>query len=109
MERISMLEEMTVIEQGWALIRGAWALHPDAFRAMESHPNGTLIAVMVILLAGLSQGIGQSIVLFLNQVKPIRFVLSLGIAALLFVFSTGFWVLSVWLVSHLFMARMLHF
>lgn len=96
-----MLEEMTAIEQFWTLIRGASALHPDAFRAMENHPNGTLIAVIVILLAGLSQSIGQGIVLFLNQVKPIRFVLSLGIAALLFVFSTGFWVFSVWAVSHL--------
>jgi hypothetical protein len=95
-----MLEGMTPIEQFWTLVKGAWSLHPDAFRAMESHPNGALIAVIVILLAGLSQGFGQGIVLFLNQVKPIRFVLSLGIAALLFVFSTGFWVLSVWGVSH---------
>jgi hypothetical protein len=95
-----MLEGMTATEQFWALIRGAWGLYPDAFRAMESHPRGTLLAVVVVLLAGLSQSIGQSIVLFLNQVKPIRFVLSLGIAALLFVFSTGFWVFSVWLVSH---------
>ena len=95
-----MLEGMTAIEQFWTLIRGAWVLHPDAFRAMESHSNGTTIAVFVVLLAGLSQGIGQGIVLFLNQVKPIRFVLSLGIAALLFVFSTGFWVFSVWIASH---------
>jgi hypothetical protein len=100
MESASMLEGMTAIEQFWTLTQGAWSLNPDAFRAMERHPNGTLIAVIVILLAGLSQGIGQVIVLFLNQVKPIRFVLSLGIAALLFVFSTGFWVLSVWAVSH---------
>jgi hypothetical protein len=96
-----MLEGMTAIEQFWTLIRGAWVLHPDAFRAMESHSNGTTIAVFVVLLAGLSQGIGQGIVLFLNQVKPIRFVLSLGIAALLFVVSTAFWVLSVWGASHL--------
>ncbi len=91
---------MTPIAQFWILIRGAWALYPDGFRAIESHPQGTLMAVLVILLAGLSQGIGQAIVLFLNQVKPIRFVLSLGIAALLFVFSAGFWVFSVWLASH---------
>jgi hypothetical protein len=101
MESGSMLEGMTAIEQFWTLIRGAWALNPDVFRAMEGHPNGTIIAVIVVLLAGLSQGIGQGIVLFLNRVKPIRFVLSLGIAALLFVFSTGFWVFSVWIVSHL--------
>jgi hypothetical protein len=95
-----MLEGMSAIEQFWTLIKGAEILHPDAFRAIETHPEGTLIAVIVILLAGLSQGIGQGIVLFLNRVSPIRFVLSLGIAALLFVFSTGFWVFSVWIVSH---------
>jgi len=97
-----MPESMTAkLVQFWSLVQGANALNPDAFRAIEVHPAGILLAITVILLVGLSQSIGQGIVLFLNQVKPIRFVLSLGIAAILFVFSVAFWVLSVWVVSHL--------
>ncbi|WAL59928.1 YIP1 family protein [Thermocoleostomius sinensis] len=97
-----MPESMTTgLVQFWSLVQEANALNPDAFRAIEVHPAGILLAITVILLVGLSQSIGQGIVLFLNQVKPIRFVLSLGIAAILFVFSVAFWVLSVWVVSHL--------
>ncbi len=97
-----MPAEMTYsLDQFWRLVQGANALHPEAFQAIETHANGTLLAIAVIVLAGLSQSIGQAIVLFLNQVKPIRFVLSLGIAALLFAFSAAFWMLSVWGVSHL--------
>ncbi|NMF85193.1 YIP1 family protein [Nodosilinea sp. P-1105] len=97
-----MPELMTAgLDQFWPLVRGATALNPDAFRTIEDHGGGTLLAITVMLLAGFSQSLGQGIVLFLNQVKPIRFVLSLGIAAILFVVSAAFWVLSVWAVSRL--------
>jgi hypothetical protein len=86
--------------QFWELVKGAETLDPNVFRAIETQPDGTQMALTVLLLAGLSQAIGQGIVLFVNRVKPIRFVLSLGIAAILFVISTAFWILSVWFVSH---------
>ncbi|MBV8884905.1 MAG: YIP1 family protein [Chroococcidiopsidaceae cyanobacterium CP_BM_RX_35] len=91
----------TALDGFWDLLRGAMALHPEAFRLIETLPRGTQVAIYVLLLAGLSQAIAQSIVLFVNQVKPIRFMLSLGIAAILFVISTAFWIFSVWAVSHL--------
>lgn len=91
---------LTALDQFRELVQGATALNPDAFRLIETLPNGTQVVVYVLLLAGLSQAIAQSIVLFVNQVRPLRFVLSLGIAAILFVISTAFWVLSVWSVSH---------
>lgn len=90
----------TALSRFWELVQGATALNPEAFRLIETLPKGTKVAVYVLLLVGLSQAIAQGIVLFLNRVKPIRFVLSLGIAAILFVVSTAFWVLSVWIVSH---------
>ncbi|WP_088888881.1 YIP1 family protein [Leptolyngbya ohadii] len=82
-------------------IRGAIVLNPETFRAIESLPNADQIAFSVLLLAGLSQAIGQSIILFINRVKPLRFLLTLLIAAILFVFSYGFWVMSVWLVDRI--------
>ncbi len=90
----------TVLDQFWYLVQGAMTLNPEAFRLIETLPNGTQMSVYVLLLAGLSQAIAQGLVLFINQVKPIRFVLSLGIAVILFVISTAFWILSVWGASH---------
>jgi len=91
----------TALDRFWELVQGATALNSEAFRLIEMLPDGTKVSFYVLLLAGLSQAIAQGTVLFVNQVKPIRFVLSLGTAAILFVISTAFWVLSVWAVSHL--------
>jgi hypothetical protein len=88
------------LELFWQLVQGAMALQLEVFHLIETLPNGTKVAVYVLLLAGLSQAIAQSLVLFINQVTPIRFILSLGLSAILFVISTGFWVWSIWSVSH---------
>ena len=53
-------------------------------------------AVLTVFLAGISEAIGQSVVLFVNRVQPARFVLSLLINALLVAFGYAFIVLSTW-------------
>lgn len=58
------------------------------------------MALTVVLIAGLAHAIGQSVVLFINKIKPNRFVFSIAISAILFAFSYGFWALSTWFVSH---------
>ncbi len=58
-------------------------------------------AVAVVLLAGLSEGVAQSIVLFANKVKPARMLLSCATGALLFCFGYAFLVLSTWAVCRL--------
>lgn len=83
----------------WELVKGAIALNPHAFAAMASLPDASKVAIKVLLLAGFSQAIGQSIILFINRVKPLRFFLSLLLSAILFVFSYGFWIWSTWLVT----------
>lgn len=82
----------------WQLVRGAIALHPEAFKVMTRLPEANSIAITVLLLAGVSQAIGQSIILFVNRVKPIRFLLSILMSGFLFVFSYGFWIWSTWLI-----------
>lgn len=52
---------------------------------------------MTVILAGISESIGQSVVLFVNKVQPARFVLSLLINALLIAFGYIFTVLATWL------------
>lgn len=93
----------------WNLVKGAIALNPAAFEAISMSPQAIRIAVNVLLLAGLSQAIGQGIILFINQVKPLRFLLSLILSAILFVFSYGFWIGSTWLVSGVFFRQDLDF
>lgn len=83
----------------WELVKGALALNPKAFQVMAELPNANKVAIDVLLLAGFSQALGQSIILFINRVKPFRFILSLLLSAILFVFSYGFWIWSTWLVS----------
>lgn len=82
----------------WALIWGAIALRPEVFHQIQLYPHGERVALIIVLAAGLSQALGQSIILFVNRVKPFRFVLSLLLASLLFAISYLFWVGSTWVV-----------
>ncbi len=83
------------------LVSGALTLNPEVFNQINILPLGTEVALTIVLIAGLAQALGQSVVLFINKVKQLRFVLSLGISAILFAFGLGFWAISIWLVSHL--------
>ncbi len=83
------------------LIGGSFSLNRETFRAIVDISGGQTIALLVVLFAGLSLGVGQSIILFANQVKPIRFILSLLVNAILFVFGFLFLVLSTWLIGWL--------
>jgi len=54
-------------------------------------PHGSTVALIVVLAASLSQVVAQSVILFINRVKPVRFVFSLLIGAVLFAFGYIFW------------------
>jgi len=83
------------------LIGGAFSLNPDVFQTVVRLPQGQTVSLLVVLFAGLSLSVGQSIILFANQVKPVRFILSLILNAILFVFGFLFLVLSTWLIGWL--------
>lgn len=80
----------------WLLVRGAIALHPETFQSLQNQPNSLPAALTIVFIAGLAQSLSQIVVLFVNQVRPIRFVLSLWISALFFVIGYAFWALSTW-------------
>lgn len=86
------------LQQLWQLAGGALRLRTETFLELSNADQGLRVAIAVILLAGLSQAIGQSIVLFVNRVRPFRFVLSLFMSALLYLATYAFWVISIWLV-----------
>lgn len=92
----------TAINNFWNLVTGILCLNPETFARINTLPLGLLSSILVVLLAGLSQTIGQSAMLFINQIRPLRFILSVTIAAVIFVFNYNFWVLSTWLVTERF-------
>lgn len=73
------------------LVGGALRLEPAAFEAVVSRPDGLRVALAVLLAAGFSNAIGQSIALFASRVRPWRFVASLALGSLLFVGSILIW------------------
>ena len=89
----------TAIDQFWTLVLGVLLLRPETFKSMTDLPLSLVAGILIVLLAGLSQTFGQSVMLFVNRVRPLRFVLSVAIAAVIFVFDYNFWVLSTWLVA----------
>ncbi|NEQ27966.1 MAG: hypothetical protein F6K28_55055, partial [Microcoleus sp. SIO2G3] len=89
----------TALNRFWELLLGAIALSAEAFKLIQSLPQGAIAALYIVLIAGFSQALGQGTVLFVNRVKPLRFFLSLLIGSVLFVFTVLFWGLSTWLVS----------
>jgi len=60
-----------------------------------------VLSLVIVFLAGVSERIGQSVVLFVNEVSPRRMVFSLVVGAGLFVGGYVLWVLSIWLVVQL--------
>ena len=93
----------------WALVRGSMALDTETFRIIHSQPRSLLAAFTIVFFAGVSQSLSQIVVLFINQVRPLRFVMSLLISALFFTVGYGFWALSLWSILNLSFAEYLPF
>ncbi|MBX3050414.1 MAG: YIP1 family protein [Caldilineaceae bacterium] len=81
------------------LIRRALALDPTVYRLLAENGQGLGIALLVVALAGLSEGLAQSIVLFINRITPRRFVLSLLLSAATHAVGYLFWAATIWLVG----------
>lgn len=85
------------------LIAGALALDAETFALAQQAQWGLWAALIIVMAAGVSQALGQSIVLFANRVKRHRFVASLMLSALIYTVGYLTWTASVWLVgAHLF-------
>ena len=74
----------TAINRLWSLVSGVLLLNSETFKSINNLPLGLIASILVVLLAGLSQTFGQSVMLFINRVRPLRFLLSVAIAAVLF-------------------------
>jgi hypothetical protein len=81
------------------LVGGALMLNRAAFEAIERSPSGTRYALIVVMLAGISESVGQSAILFLNQVSRPRFVLAIASGGIGLAFEALIWTVGMWLVS----------
>ncbi len=103
-ERISQLLSQLPTEDAfsnfWSLVSGALSLNAETFQSISTQPHSLLAALSVVFIAGFSQSLSQIVVLFINQVRPFRFVLSLLISALFFMVGYGFWAVSIWTILH---------
>lgn len=91
------------------LIGQALRLRQAPFIHLLTSPNNLSTSLTVVFLAGLSRGLGQSLVLFVNRIKPKRFIFSLLVSALLYVSGFLFSVLSIWLLAKLLFEKTQHF
>ncbi|HNQ98595.1 MAG TPA: hypothetical protein PKN52_01265 [Trueperaceae bacterium] len=82
-----------------ALIRDTLLLQPGTTELLRLGGNALRLAFYVLLAAGLSEAVGESVVLFVNRVSPRRFAISLLISAFLFAFGYLFFALSVYLLA----------
>lgn len=80
-------------------IRQVLILRESIFLAAKSSPHGIWVALSVVGIAGLSQALGQSLVLFINHVRPRRFILAVAVSVISYMAGYLLWTASVWLVG----------
>lgn len=93
---------------GGSFVRVVWdvlRLDRRSFEELQGVPGGLWVALGIVLLAGLSGALGQSIVLFANRIKPRRMLASLLLSSLFFVVGFAFLTLSISLVGDYLFAR----
>lgn len=71
----------------------------QAFEVILVAPNGGQLALSILIIAGLSYTLGQSVVLFANRVNRSHFIFSLVVSALTLAISVGFWAFSIWFLA----------
>lgn len=82
------------------LLFQALLLDENAFLTVYKARDGSFWALLTVVLAGVSTALGQSVVLFINQVSPRRFGFTVLVSAALYVFNYLVWALSLWGVGH---------
>jgi len=82
----------------WDVAGGVMRLDPDVFRTVVSTPGAGWLALAIAFVAGISDMVGQSVVLFANRVSPRRFGVSLVMAAVVLIVSIFFYAFSIWLI-----------
>ncbi len=82
-----------------AIIRRALGLDPAIFALVEHSPHGLQVALTVVVLAGFSDALAQSVILFVNRVTPRRFAIAILLSTISHLAGYLLWTASIWLVG----------
>ncbi len=82
--------------QLWATAGATLRLSPDLLARTTASADGDLVIAAMTVLAGASLLAGQSVILFVNRVRPGRFALSLLVYGVVFALSLALWAVIVW-------------
>jgi len=82
------------------IIGGILRLDPQAIEAVLDEES-YWIALAILLLGGISLGLGQSVILFANRVRRRRFALSLLLNGLVILAGVCLWAATTWLLVSL--------
>lgn len=78
---------------------GGLTLSTEAFEQVAEDPDARMLAYVLVLLGGVSELIGQSVILFLNHVRPGRFLVAVALNAVTFALEVGVWVVGFLFVN----------
>jgi hypothetical protein len=97
--QVPIAEGLRLADDVLAVVRAAVAFQPDVLQLMQDRGDPARVATAVAILGGASLLAGESVVLFLNQVRRLRFFLSLLLNGVFFAFTLLVWSLSIWSVG----------
>lgn len=86
---------MTVWDVITALLNGSTGALENIFAS----PYGRLITLQIVALAGVSESLGNSVILFANRVSPRRFLFSLLLSVIIYIGGYFTWVFSIQAVA----------
>lgn len=91
--------------QVWQVLVGALTFDAALLAPVLAAPmrtnEYTAVILTIALLAGFSELLGDSVVWFVNRVRPARFLVSLAVDAVLFVVKLFFWAFTIWFVARM--------
>lgn len=90
---------MLGLDAAFGLIRDVLQLRSGFADAVIATAGAGRVAVVVLIFAGLSEAVGESLVLFVNRVRASHFGRSLLISALIFAITYFFLAASIWAVA----------
>jgi hypothetical protein len=79
-------------------VGGILFLDPSAIQGLQTAPNGLTIAIVILLLATVSDVVGNSPVLFFRRMSPGRLAAAMGIETVLSLVRLAIWLGSVAIV-----------
>jgi hypothetical protein len=82
----------------WEVIKAVLSLNPKVFIAAVYLPGAWKLALAIVFVAGISDILGQSVVLFANRVSPRRFIVSTVMSGFLLIVSVLFYAFTIWLI-----------